>query len=290
MEPLAINAAVAGYAFEKSDVFLGRLGNPIGLPVYKPVNSSGEPFLPAYLGMIGIPVDLIPTFPENANTVLLTQASSFDPDLIDKMKRHLTSGSNLVITSGLLNVLKGNGIEEITTISSSDAKIVANAYSDLGFNGIYNASESAVFPRIDFPTNDAWMEVTAISGDNSYPLITQSEYGGGLLRVLTVPDDVADLYKIPQGTLSLVRDLVLDNMPVNLDAPPKVSLFLYDNNTCIVHSFLPHKTRIQLTFEGEDHQVTDLLHGVEMECGNSHGKTVLEGILKPYDYWVLSWE
>src|SRR6202142_2391704 len=66
-------ARVAGYALEQVDPFLGQLGNPIGIASYKPCQSTGEAFLHNYFGMIGIPIDLYPQFPTNANLVPLTE-------------------------------------------------------------------------------------------------------------------------------------------------------------------------------------------------------------------------
>ena len=68
-------ARTAGYSAELLDRFLGKLGKPIGVATYKPCNSVGEAYLPDYLGMIGVPIDLVPEFPANATTVLLTAAS-----------------------------------------------------------------------------------------------------------------------------------------------------------------------------------------------------------------------
>ena len=67
-------ARVAGYALEQVDPFLGKLGKPIGIASYKPYQSTGEDFLHNYLGMIGIPIDLYPEFPTNADLVLLTES------------------------------------------------------------------------------------------------------------------------------------------------------------------------------------------------------------------------
>ena len=80
-------ARTAGYSAELLDRFLGKLGKPIGVATYKPCNSVGEAYLPDYLGMVGVPIDLVPEFPTNATTVLLTAASSYDKDLVAKTKR-----------------------------------------------------------------------------------------------------------------------------------------------------------------------------------------------------------
>ena len=58
---------------------VGKLGNPIALASYKPYQSTGEDFLHNYLGMIGIPIDLHPEFPDAAKTILLTESAKFDP-------------------------------------------------------------------------------------------------------------------------------------------------------------------------------------------------------------------
>ena len=71
-------ARIAGCSAELLDRFLGKLGKPIGVATYKPCNSVGEPYLPNYLGMIGVPIDLVPEFPTNAPAIFLTAASSYD--------------------------------------------------------------------------------------------------------------------------------------------------------------------------------------------------------------------
>ena len=68
-------ARIAGYSAELLDGFMGKLGKPIGVATYKPCNSVGEEYLPDYLGMIGVPIDLVPEFPTTAKTVILTAAS-----------------------------------------------------------------------------------------------------------------------------------------------------------------------------------------------------------------------
>jgi hypothetical protein len=40
------------------DRFIGKMGNPIGVKSYKPFHSYGEDYLPSYLGMAGIPMDI----------------------------------------------------------------------------------------------------------------------------------------------------------------------------------------------------------------------------------------
>src|SRR5690606_21873475 len=69
-------ALIAGYSLEQVDGFLGELGRPIGLWSYRPPHADGEDFLHNYLGMVGIPIELTPTFPSQADVVLLTQGAA----------------------------------------------------------------------------------------------------------------------------------------------------------------------------------------------------------------------
>jgi hypothetical protein len=95
------------------DKFVGQLGRPVGVKTYKPFHSSGEDHLPSYLGMIGIPMDIVPEFPAAEKTILLTEQAKFDPAIVAKIKTQLTGGKTVIITSGLLKALQGKGLEDI---------------------------------------------------------------------------------------------------------------------------------------------------------------------------------
>jgi len=287
-QPFSINAPVAGHAFAKADAFMSRIGQPVGLPVYRPLNSAGEPYLECYLGMLGMPLELMPAFPENAPTVLLTAAAAADPDIIGKMKTQLMEGRDVIITSGLLAALADRGIEEILSAEVTDRVCRADAFADLHFRRMNACSDPILLPIIEFPTNDAWKEIGAMSGEDSHPFLLQAQYANGQIRVLSIPDTFSDLYRLPMGTLSLLKKHLLRHMPVRLDAPAKVCLFLYDNNTCIIHSFLPRKTEVTLHFSG-DHEVEDLLSGNAEKVSRESGETEYTFTMMPYSYRVLKW-
>ncbi|HOY52338.1 MAG TPA: hypothetical protein PLX49_11240, partial [Prolixibacteraceae bacterium] len=69
-------ARAAGYTFEKIDKFLGSLGKPLGVRSYKPFHSTGEEFLHNFMGMAGIPMDVVPRFPDEDPVVFLTEAAA----------------------------------------------------------------------------------------------------------------------------------------------------------------------------------------------------------------------
>src|SRR5262245_41325946 len=113
-------ARVAGVSFEAVDGLLGKLGKPLGVKSYKPYNSQGsEDFLQNYIGMAGVPVEMVPAFPADEPVVLLTAQAAADPKLVDLIEGQLKRGKNVVITSGILKALQGRGLARIAELEDS---------------------------------------------------------------------------------------------------------------------------------------------------------------------------
>jgi hypothetical protein len=259
-------ARVAGYSLEQVDAFVGKLGNPIGIASYKPFQSTGEDFLHNFLGMIGIPIDLHPEFPTNANLVLLTECAKFDPAIVAKIKGQLVAGKNVVITSGLLRALSGKGIEDIVEVRYTDRKFLTHEYLGgfgAGRGALLDGDTNAdvLFPEIIFLTNDAWPVVRAIAGDNGFPLLLMDRYAKGVLYVWTIPENFSDLYALPPAVTSAIKDQVMRDFPIRLDGASKVAFFAYDNDTFIVESYLPAATDVKVSVTGNFVQLRNLVTG-----------------------------
>lgn len=263
-------ARVAGYSLEQADKVVGQLGNPVGIASYKPFNSSGEDFLHNYFGMIGIPIDLRPEFPTNANLVLLTECAKFDPDIVAKIKVQLRAGKSVVITSGLLRALQGKGIEDIAEVRCTDKKFLAHKY-DGGFgagnfstlDGDKNAD--VLFPEIDFLTNDSWSLVRAEANGNGFPLLLLNRYSRGVLYIWTMPDNFTDLYALPPEVTSAFKNYVMRGFPVRLDGPAQVALFAYDNGAFIAENFSAAASDVKISTLGNSTKLKNLVTGETLE-------------------------
>jgi hypothetical protein len=272
-------ARVAGYSLEQADKFLGQLGNPIGIASYKPYQSSGEDFLQNYLGMIGIPVEMYPYFPTNANTVLLTEEAKTDPDLVAKIKGQLRAGKSVVITSGLLRALQNRGLEDIAEIRWTNRKFMAHKYAGGfgagNFSTLDGASNTDVlFPEIDFLTNDSWSLVRAEANGNGFPLLLMNRYSKGILYVWTMPDNFTDLYALPPEVTGAIKNFVMRGFPVRLDGPAQVALFAYDNGTFIVQNFSDAAADVKISTLGNATKLKNIVTG-----------EILEGKLPPPHGW-----
>ena len=261
-------ATAAGYALNTVNTVLGKLGKPIGIASYKPYQSTGEDFLQNYLGMIGIPIDLRPEFPADAKTVLLTEQAKFDPQLVTKIRKHLETGGNVVITSGLLQALQGKGLDHIADIHATGNVLKINEYwggSGAGAGADLGKTNDVLVPEIAFLTNDAWPVVRGTANGRGAPLLLMDRYSKGILYVLTIPENANDLYALPQPVLTSIKQYLLNGFPVSIDAPSKVSLFAYDNHSFVVESYLDESEQVIVSTAGPATHLRNLATGAVIE-------------------------
>ena len=273
------------------DAFLGKLGKPIGVKSYKPYHSSGEDFLHDFLGMLGIPVELTPEFPTEAPTVLLTESARYDAALVSKMKKHLADGKKVVITSGLLRAMQARGMGEISEIECTGQKALVHEFPLRGQTA--RSETDILIPEIRYPTNDAWEIVSTATQGLGYPILLQAAYGKGTLYVLTIPDNFGDLYNYPPEVLARIRDAVAGDLPVVLEGPGQVGLFVYDNGKFIVENFAApggKSVAAQALVAGKAATLVDVVTGQRIPGRQRGDRTVFDLTLPPASYRVLGAE
>lgn len=239
-------ARAAGWVFETIDPLIGQLGNPIGIASYKPYHTNGENFLQNYLGMIGLPMNMLPYFPTNQKVVLLTEQAKGDPNLAAHIDAQLRRGGSVVITTGLLQAIPET-IARFVELRTAGKAVV----NDMGRNGA--TAHDILIPQVKYLTNDAWEILSAgkplTGGTSGYPILLMGQYAQGKLYVLTVPDDYSDFYAYPERALNTIRSLMGQDLGVTLEGPSGIGLFVYDNQTCIVESFRDTEVTVSLVTE-----------------------------------------
>jgi hypothetical protein len=281
----------AGSVFEQVDGFLGKLGKPIGVKSYKPYHSSGEDFLHDYIGMLGIPMDIVPVFPTDAPTVFLTESAKFDAGLVGKMKKQLVDGKKVVITSGLLKALQGKGIEDIAELEVTGQKAVVREFPGRG--GSVRAESDIVIPEIRYATNDAWDILTTATKGTGYPMLVSAGYSKGVLYVLTIPDNFGDLYNLPAEVLTQIRTAIAGDLPVRLEGPAQIGLFAYDNGKFIVENFAApggNAVAVRAVVDKKFTKLVDVVSGQTIAGAARGEKMVFEVTVGAASYRVLSAE
>jgi hypothetical protein len=291
-------SGLASYAMGKADRVLGGLGNPVGIKSYKPFHSLGEDHLQSFLGMIGIPVEMVPEFPEGEEMILLTESAKYDPLIVEKIKKQIRAGKEVTVTSGLYRALQGKGIEDIVEMQVTDRKAEVRLFR-AGFGGPVESDREIIIPQLTYLTNDSWEVISALDDSNGWPLLHRADYSTGQLFVLTIPDNFVDLYQLPGGVLNSIRQTVAGSLGTVLEGPGEVSLFLYDNGSFIVESFLDEPVTVNVLLDPGMAGITDLQTGEGVEGsmryapvfrGRKFGedKYVLELELKPHSFRAIS--
>ena len=296
MVPPKTIARAAGYTFEMVDKFLGELGKPVGVKSYKPFHSVGEDFLQNYMGMIGVPMDIVPEFPAEEPVVFLTEQAKFDPVIVAKIKKHLTEGKDVMVTSGFLNAMQDNGLSDIAEIRYTDQKALVKEFSGASRGRVYSDREILI-PAIKYITNDSWEVISGLDDTNGWPILHRADYSKGKLYVLTIPENVVDLYHLPVEVTNGIKEVLTRKLPVMLEGPGYTSLFVYDNNTVIAESFADETVQVRLRTDTgiktlKNVQTGEVISGrtVEFPQGRNRPpleKQVFEMNIKPHSFVVL---
>lgn len=276
-----------GQMFEEVDAFLGELGNPVGAAAYRPANARGENNLHNYLGMCGVPLEAYIDYPEKEKVIFLTEGAADDAGIVEKMKKSLLEGADVIVTSGFVRKL-GEEFQEFVNVKYSARKALVNEYADTKNNGVcvsgkYAGDAAILIPQLDYCTNDIWELAAAYGTDNNFPIVLRCSYGKGQISIITIPDNMGDIYHYPAKVLNVIRGLFAKEMPVTLEAPSKVQLFVYDNKKVIVRSDLDYTESAVLKLAEGITSVTDVIRGTTVQAVD--GRAALQ--LSPGVNYVL---
>jgi hypothetical protein len=82
--------------------------------------------------------------------------------------------------------------------------------------------------------------------------------------VLTIPENFGDLYNLPSEVLNRIRSVLSQDIKVRIECPAQVSLFVYDNDTFIVESFLPENVNVKIITDKRIDRLKNILTGEEI--------------------------
>jgi len=243
----SVNVPALGFMLDKLDTLLDTLGTPVGIPCYIPNASQGEDNVQDFLGMHGFPITPTPWFPEDADTLLLTESSAYDPDIVDKLEAYLTAGHKAIVTGGFVKTTLDKGLMRITSLRDRGRKATVREYAaeaSLFWNRWERdyGPKPVTVPVLEFRNNATWGAVCkGIADEEAYTLLARDTYGKGQMYTLIVPDSFSDLKHYPNLILNRMRkEFAVKG--IYLEGNPMISLFVYDNDTFILYPYVDNNT------------------------------------------------
>ena len=180
----------------------------IGVPAYKPPNSdpAGDMYLMDFLGMLGIPLVPVHTFPEEAPVIFLPAQAAADLSLMDHIKRARDRGAQLIFTTNLLIVSKHGdelarmvGIDPDIQSKPTRARLAQKAQGE----NITIDLESPI-EGIAGPGN-----IVCTSGDKKLALLIVNETSRGFIALLNT-------HTYSQADFDAVGEVLLCPRPLGL--------------------------------------------------------------------------
>ncbi len=252
-----------GIQLNKIDKMLDEVGEPCGIPVYIPHDSCGENHLEMRLGMMGLPVEPTPVFPEKGR-ILLTETSAGDKDVVNKLEKFIREGGDAVITSGFLGAAGDELIKAgLTECALTGRKYGVTRYHVTGDNaGYIEHRDPILFPELEHGNNSSWSLLNGGDGDLHTSLFLRRTYGKGRLYIMAVPDNAADLYRMPRGAVDVLKRALVSKEHDTYASGRNFSMFTYDDGSMILYRYVKadlrpaHVTLHTITKHGELKDVT----------------------------------
>jgi len=289
-----------GIQLKKIDDMLDDVGNPTGVATYIPYESSGENHIEMRLGMIGIPIEATPNFPSNKKNILLTESSAYDKDVVKKLSEYVKNGGEAVITTGFLkkcgDELRAAGLTEAVV---TDRKINVTRYQMTGdWAGYIDDVKPIIFPEIVHGNNESWSLLNGGDGDYHTSLVLMSTYGKGRIFIVSIPDNQADIYRIPRPANDVLKRIVrTDTYASGKD----FSMFTYDDGSMIFYRYVKGEVRpahIKVYTEGDVSLFKDETNGREYKVEScevwedfeKHEYKYVDIILFPGEFIKAKWK
>ncbi|MCR5685799.1 MAG: hypothetical protein K6G81_10345 [Lachnospiraceae bacterium] len=271
--PWRLMAPAVGEAFRECDEYLDKLGNPVGAAAYRPGGARGENDLHSYLGMCGIPLEPCIDYPTDAGTVFLTEGASADREIFEKMKETMLAGGECIVTSGFVRKNAERFKLEFVNVGVSDRRAFVREYAGthnngINLNGRVAGFDTILIPQVDYCNNDIWELAAGYAKYNNFPIVLRTRYGKGHISIITIPDNMGDLYNYPAEVLNVIRDLFTHELPFKLLGGAGIMLFAYDNDTYILRSDLPYSESVTLEFSPEVKSVNEGRRGFELKLND----------------------
>ena len=221
-------------------------GESRGVPIHLPYGSAGEYNIFGYLGMAGIPLTPVATFPTESKNAIFTLHSisegslGRDTLLAKKMLDRLRDGKDVFMTWELWKALQNTEFRNTLILLPVGEGYVTSDQFRLreGWwrQEIIKADKPYTFPKIATITWPYVRDIAIQRDDYDYGVLLHIQYLKGNIYILNMPDNSYDLLRLPAKVLNLIRRAFNDDLKIELNGPGGVGMYLFGNNQYVLYN------------------------------------------------------
>lgn len=254
-----------GNELRRVDKLVGRMGSPVGVWAWEPFDGDGEDQAYNYLGMCGAAIEPSPYMKMDAPAVLFTQSTACAPDAMEKLEAYVRKGGNAIVTIGFFRQMIDKGIKDLTSVRPTGRHVLGNEYmiDHANYTNVHfcRGVDQVLFEILSYKTNATVSDISLIAGEHNFPIMTEDNYGKGRFFILNLPENYADLYKLPLKVIRGINKHLSMGQRVYLGCQPKFNLFSYSNNVYGIASYRPMTDTAQVIVRGACKGLRDLESG-----------------------------
>ena len=231
-------------------------GGSRGVPMYLPYGSTGEYNIFAYLGMAGIPISPVASFPAESKNAIFTLHSiseaSLKPDtlFVQKLLNRLQNGQNIFMTWELWKTLQHTEFKNtLNLVSVNDGSVTSDQFrlrDGWWRQEIIKSEKPITFPKIATTTWPYVRDLAVERDDEDYGILLHARYLGGNIFILNMPDNSYDLLRFPPGALAILRRAFDNELKIELNGPGGVGMYLFGKNQYVLYNMSDRSASMSL--------------------------------------------
>lgn len=234
----------------------------LGISGYKPPQSDagGDLYIMDFIGMFGIPLVPVSSYPDEAQTIFLPTQAATDIDIVSKVEASIQQGARIIVTSGFLaNIENGDKLVSMAGISNP----IINPLSSgrIINDGDIETLERPLDLEADFDVIDATIVLEAKVENAEIPFLTKSKNGqiyvlnshtfsqadfDAVGEVLLCPRQLG-LLELPKSWANSIRGAFNEKLNIELDAPTRVTMQTLSNGDIVIHNYNKNNEIIELS-------------------------------------------
>jgi hypothetical protein len=96
-------------------------------------------------------------------------------------------------------------------------------------------------------------------------MVLMNRYSKGIIYLWTIPENIGDLYNLPQPMVTRIKAYLTPDAPVRIDSPSRVALFTYDNGAFVVENYRGEEAAVTISLPGTPAALRETVTGSTLQ-------------------------